>query len=68
MDLEGNLDRKYHVGFFFSPKPPRGKMKDAWPKSVEENIERLGNSGLPVQRGIPKCSNCNGKDFPMVKG
>ena len=64
MDLNGKLDRKYHVGFYFSEKAPRGKMKESWPKSPEENMERLANAGLPVERGIPKCTNCNGKDPP----
>ncbi|MCJ1331210.1 hypothetical protein MMC10_007898 [Thelotrema lepadinum] len=59
MDLNGKLDRKYHVGFYFSEKAPRGKMKESWPKSPEENMERLANAGLPVERGIPKCTNCN---------
>lgn len=61
MDLNGKLGCKYHVGFFFSPKPPRGSMKEGWPKTPEENKERLRDAGIPVDRGIPKCSNCSGK-------
>ena len=60
MDMNGKLDCKYHVGFFFSPNPIRVTMKDSWPKSPEENLERLLDAGVPVERGVPKCSNCDG--------
>ncbi|MCJ1393302.1 hypothetical protein MMC18_006174 [Xylographa bjoerkii] len=59
MDLNGKLDCKYHVGFFFSDKPPRGSLKEGWPSSPEENQKRLKDAGIPVERGIPKCSNCD---------
>ncbi|KAL4755864.1 uncharacterized protein BDW70DRAFT_154623 [Aspergillus foveolatus] len=32
-----------------------------WPPSIEENIERLNDAGLPYDRQIPKCSNCGEK-------
>ena len=60
MDLQGKLDCKYHVGFFFSDKPQRSTLKEAWPRSPEENLVRLKDAGIPVERGIPKCSNCDG--------
>ena len=60
MNLNGKLDCKYHVGFFFSDKPPRGSLKEGWPPSPEENNARLKDAGVPVERGIPKCSNCEG--------
>lgn len=63
MDLQGQLDRKYHVGLFFSAKPNRGNMRDAWPKSEEENLERLYIAGVSVERGVPKCSNCDRKSI-----
>ena len=58
MDLQGKLNREYHIGYYWSPKPQRGLMKEAWPASPEENILRLNNAGMPVDRGIPRCSNC----------
>lgn len=58
MDLQGNLDKKYSVSFRKSPKHARPKEKDLWPASPEENLERLLDAGEPVDRGIPKCSNC----------
>lgn len=60
MDLQGNLDRKYTVSYRFSDKPKRPKEAEGWPASMEENLERLGDAGEPVDRGIPLCSNCNG--------
>lgn len=59
MDLNGKLDCKYHVGYFFSPKPTRVAMKDSWPPSPGVNLERLADAGIPVERGVPKCRNCD---------
>lgn len=59
MDLQGNLDKKYTVSWRLSPNHQRPKEKDSWPASPEENIARLEDAGEPVDRGIPKCSNCD---------
>jgi hypothetical protein len=32
-------------------------MKERWPKSAEENLKRLGDAGIPMDRGVPKCNN-----------
>jgi hypothetical protein len=59
MDLQGNLDKKFTVSWRMSPNHQRPKEKDFWPASPEENIARLADAGEPVDRGIPKCSNCD---------
>jgi hypothetical protein len=59
MDFQGNLDKKYTVTYRFSDKPKRPKEADGWPQSAEENFERLKDAGEPVDRGIPKCNNCD---------
>ncbi|CAG8980031.1 hypothetical protein HYALB_00009240 [Hymenoscyphus albidus] len=59
MDLQGNLERKYTVTWRLSDKPMRPKEKESWPATPEENMERLADAGTPVDRGIPKCSNCD---------
>ncbi|OJJ49286.1 hypothetical protein ASPZODRAFT_61410, partial [Penicilliopsis zonata CBS 506.65] len=59
IDLQGKLDCKYVVGYYFSPKPQRANLRERWPASTEENMERLQNAGIPYDRQIPKCSNCN---------
>jgi hypothetical protein len=59
MDLQGNKDKKYTVTYRFSPTAPRPREREVWPKSTEENLERLKDAGEVVDRGIPKCSNCN---------
>lgn len=58
MDLQGNLDKKYSVTYRKSPNHARPKEKELWPATPEENLERLRDAGEPVDRGIPKCSNC----------
>jgi hypothetical protein len=58
MDLQGNLDKKYTVTWRLSDKPMRPSEKDGWPATPEENLERLEDAGKAVDRGIPKCSNC----------
>jgi hypothetical protein len=32
-------------------------MKERWPKSAEENLKRLGDAGIPMDRGVEKCNN-----------
>lgn len=59
MDLQGNLDRTFVVGIFLSNKPMRPKEAAIWPESEAENLERLQNAGIVVERRIPMCTNCN---------
>lgn len=61
INLQGKLNSKYVVGFYFSSKPQRATLRERWPSSVEDNLERLEEAGLPYDRQIPKCSNCGGK-------
>ncbi|KAI9932844.1 hypothetical protein MW887_009096 [Aspergillus wentii] len=61
INLQGKLNCKYVVGFYFSAKPQRANLRERWPESVEENLERLEDAGLPYDRQIPKCANCGGK-------
>ena len=59
MDFQGNLDKTYTVSYRFDFKPARPREADAWPKSIEENQERLKDAGEVVNRGLHKCSNCD---------
>lgn len=61
VNLQGELDQTYKVGFHLSPHPKRETMKQGWPETPEENVERLKNAGLPMERGIPKCMRCDGE-------
>lgn len=62
MDLQGNLDKQFQVRFCTSKNAARPKEKEIWPETPEENLERLADCGVPVDRRVPKCSNCNGKN------
>ncbi|KAK2768590.1 hypothetical protein FQN54_000446 [Arachnomyces sp. PD_36] len=64
VNLQGKLDCKYVVGFYFNEAPQRASLKDRWPSTPEENLERLADAGFPLDRQIPKCSNCSGKSCP----
>lgn len=57
VDLQGIIGCKYAVFYFLSDKPQRPNMKERWPKSAEENMERLQNAGVPMDSGIIKCNN-----------
>lgn len=61
IDLQGVLDREFSIGFFFSPKASRAHLRERWPSSPEENLERMENAGIPYERKIPKCLNCGRK-------
>jgi hypothetical protein len=56
--MQGEIEKKYCVFYFMSDKPQRPAMKERWPESAEENMERLADAGVAVDRGIPKCNNC----------
>jgi hypothetical protein len=58
MDLQGNLEKKYTVQCRFSDKPARPREATGWPKSPEENLDRLQDAGIVVERRMTKCSNC----------
>ena len=60
VNLQGELDKTYKVGFHLSPNPKRETAKQGWPENPDDNIERLKNAGLPMERGIPKCMRCDG--------
>lgn len=68
VNLQGELDKKYQVGFYLSDKPKREIQKAGWPKDAEDNLERLKDAGMPMERGIPKCPRCNGeiREFMFV--
>lgn len=61
IDLQGKLGCQYVVGFYYSPKAQRQHLRERWPESVEDNLERLADAGFPYDRQIPKCANCNRK-------
>ncbi|GFF62378.1 DNA-binding protein HEXBP [Aspergillus lentulus] len=58
INLQGKLNCKYVVAFYFSPKPQRANLKERWPADPEENLERLEDAGFPYDRQVPKCNNC----------
>lgn len=66
INLQGKLNCKYVVAFYFSPKPQRANLKERWPADPEENLERLEDAGFPYDRQIPKCNNCGGKQEPSL--
>lgn len=57
VNLQGKIGCKYAVFYFLSDKPQRPNMRKRWPKSAEENLERLADAGVPMDSGIVKCSN-----------
>lgn len=60
VNLAGKRDCSYQVGYYFKKEPRSSKLAPLWPKSDEENIERLKDAGVPYERGIPKCLRCKG--------
>lgn len=58
VNLQGKQDQEYVISIQFSDKPRRPKFAEGWPSSPEENMERLAAAGIPMDRMVPKCSNC----------
>ncbi|KAL9619518.1 MAG: hypothetical protein Q9160_005881 [Pyrenula sp. 1 TL-2023] len=59
VNLQGKLDCKYQILYALSNKPQRPAHKDRWPPSPEDNLERLADSGVPMDRFVPKCRRCD---------
>ncbi|KAF3932017.1 hypothetical protein ABW20_dc0103805 [Dactylellina cionopaga] len=62
IDLQGNLNKEFVVTFQTSLKGRRSKVAakdDRYPKSEEENMERLKNAGFVQESFVPYCTNCN---------
>ena len=58
VDLQGKIDCKYVVGYFYSREPKRPMMRAGWPTSVEDNESRLQDAGILMDRLVPKCRRC----------
>ena len=58
VNLQGKIDCKYVVGFFYNKNPRRPKLRSEWPPSPEENKERLEDAGFLMDRMVPKCKRC----------
>ncbi|EXJ89847.1 hypothetical protein A1O3_02914 [Capronia epimyces CBS 606.96] len=58
VNLQGEIGKKYSVSYFTSDKPQRPTLVDKWPASPEENMNRLADAGIPLDRGVDKCHNC----------
>ncbi|KAI4160215.1 MAG: hypothetical protein LQ342_005927 [Letrouitia transgressa] len=50
--------RETYDGYTDLGKPGSAKLAEGWPSSDEENLERLKDAGVPMDRGIPKCVRC----------
>lgn len=59
MDAAGNLGKTYQVTFRFQFNPQRASDAEAFPKTPEENLERLKDAGIAVDCLLQKCTNCN---------
>ena len=57
VSLQGEVGKKYAVGYYYNEKPQRPSLKDKWPTSPEENMDRLADAGTPLDRGVEKCGN-----------
>ncbi|PNS19154.1 DNA-binding protein HEXBP [Sphaceloma murrayae] len=59
VNLQGQKDCTYVISFQAGYKPTRPKFASGWPASAEDNLARLEQAGYVMDRGIPKCSNCD---------
>ena len=58
VNSQGKTDCKYVLSFQFGLTPRRKKTSESWPKTVEENFERLADAGFVMDAHVVKCSNC----------
>lgn len=58
-DLQGEVGKAFTLGIYTKSTCPRPILMQSWPSSTEDNLKRLEDTGVPLERGIPICSNCN---------
>ncbi|KAI5203547.1 hypothetical protein E4T38_05125 [Aureobasidium subglaciale] len=58
VDLQGNPDKTYQISFQKTSKPRRAILAEGWPKTPQENLERLQDAGFSVDNLKPYCRNC----------
>jgi hypothetical protein len=61
VNLQGKQDCKYVVLYRFSPKFKRLAEATGWPATPEDNLERLEDAGIVMERNGPYCRRCKGK-------
>ena len=64
ISLQGKRNCKYQVRFSMTAYPKRKATAEGWPPSPEENLKRLLDAGFVEDRGVSKCTNCNGEAEP----
>lgn len=58
-NLQGEVGKPYQLGIFTkSSKCPRPILMPIWPKDDADNLQRLQDTGIPLERGLIICSNC----------
>lgn len=72
VDPAGNIGKTYTLAYYASASCPRPILMPMWPKDAADNLARLEDVGVPMERGVPICSNCNnaghvGRDCPEEK-
>ena len=45
--------KRKRIDFCLSDKPKRARQNQGWPESAEENMERLKDAGIPMDRDAP---------------
>lgn len=58
VDLAGNVGKTYTIAYYTSASCPRPILMPMWPKDAAENLTRLEDVGVPMERGVPICKNC----------
>lgn len=59
VDLQDEIGKTFTLGIYTKPTCPRPILMENWPADAGENMTRLADVGIPMERGIPVCSNCN---------
>ncbi|ETN41359.1 uncharacterized protein HMPREF1541_03294 [Cyphellophora europaea CBS 101466] len=59
VDLQGYTGKKFAVGYYYNANAQRPNLAPKWPKDAGDNLERLADAGIPMDRGVELCTNCN---------
>lgn len=67
VDFMGNIDKTYVLVVQWASKSRRSAFAEALAEDPEENLKRLADCGIIMDRGVPVCGNCKVRRVVLLK-
>lgn len=67
VNLQAEINQQYAVGCFLDSRCKRPVLRPRWPNDQAENLTRLEQAGVAMDRGVDKCRRCGAVTHPTRK-